>query len=69
MDNVLLSAAEFHRNVVAYQDIALTKPVTGTKNGREGTVLLWTENDRVFALMRSYGGPETELIQVAESVR
>jgi PHD/YefM family antitoxin component YafN of YafNO toxin-antitoxin module len=40
MDNVLLSAAEFHRNVVAYQDIALTKPVTGTKNGREGTVLL-----------------------------
>ena len=35
-----LSAAEFHRNVGAYQDIALTRPVTITKNGRERTVLL-----------------------------
>jgi prevent-host-death family protein len=37
---VSLSAAEFHRNVGAYQDIALTRPVTITKNGRERTVLL-----------------------------
>ena len=35
-----LSAAEFHRNVGAYQDIALTRPVTITKTGRERTVLL-----------------------------
>ncbi len=29
-DTVTISAAEFHRNVVAYQDIALTKPVRVT---------------------------------------
>jgi prevent-host-death family protein len=39
-DAVTVSAAEFHRNVGVYQDIALTKPVTITKNGRERTVLL-----------------------------
>jgi len=39
-DSVIVSAAEFHRNVGVYQDIALTKPVTITKNGRERTVLL-----------------------------
>ena len=39
-DKVTVSAAEFHRNVGVYQDIALTKPVTITKNGRERTVLL-----------------------------
>ena len=39
-DGVTVSAAEFHRNVGVYQDIALTKPVTITKNGRERTVLL-----------------------------
>lgn len=37
---VTVSAAEFHRNVSLYEDIALTKPVTITKNGRERTVLL-----------------------------
>ena len=40
VDGVTVSAAEFHRNVGVYQDIALTKPVTITKNGRERTVLL-----------------------------
>ena len=39
-ETVTVSAAEFHRNVGMYQDIALTKPVTITKNGRERTVLL-----------------------------
>jgi len=39
-DAVTVSAAEFHRNVGVYQDIALTKPVTITKNGCERTVLL-----------------------------
>jgi len=39
-DAVTVSAAEFHRNIGVYQDIALTKPVTITKNGRERTVLL-----------------------------
>lgn len=39
-DSVTVGAAEFGRNVGLYQDIALTKPVTITKNGCEQTVLL-----------------------------
>ena len=42
-NTVTVSAAEFHRNVGVYQDIALTKPVSITKNGRERTVLLSAE--------------------------
>jgi len=42
-DTVTVSAAEFHRNIGKYQDIALTKPVAITKNGRERTVLLSAE--------------------------
>ncbi|HEY2446392.1 MAG TPA: type II toxin-antitoxin system prevent-host-death family antitoxin [Rhizomicrobium sp.] len=39
-DTITVTAAEFHRNVGVYQDMALTKPVAITKNGRERTVLL-----------------------------
>jgi prevent-host-death family protein len=39
-DTITVTAAEFHRNVGVYQDMALTKPVTITKNGRERTVLM-----------------------------
>jgi prevent-host-death family protein len=42
-ETVTVTAAEFHRNVGVYQDIALTKPVAITKNGRERTVLLSAE--------------------------
>jgi prevent-host-death family protein len=42
-ETVTVTAAEFHRNIGAYQDIALTKPVTITKNGRERTVLISAE--------------------------
>jgi PHD/YefM family antitoxin component YafN of YafNO toxin-antitoxin module len=42
-DTVTVSDAEFHRNIGMYQDMALTKPVTITKNGRERTVLLSAE--------------------------
>jgi prevent-host-death family protein len=41
--NVTVSAAEFQRNIGKYQDIALTKPVSITRNGRERTVLLSAE--------------------------
>jgi hypothetical protein len=34
-DIVTVTSAEFHRNIGTYQDIALTKTVTITKNGRE----------------------------------
>lgn len=40
---VTVSAAEFHRNIGIYQDMALTRPVAITKNGRERTVLLSAE--------------------------
>jgi prevent-host-death family protein len=42
-DAVTVSAAEFHRNIGTYQDMALTRPVAITKNGRERTVLLSAE--------------------------
>jgi prevent-host-death family protein len=42
-DPVTVSAAEFHRNLGRYQDVALTKPVAITKNGRERTVLISAE--------------------------
>jgi prevent-host-death family protein len=42
-ETVTVTAAEFHRNLGVYQDIALTKPVAITKNGRERTVLLSAE--------------------------
>ena len=42
-DTVTVTAAEFHRNIGTYQDIALTKAVTITKNGRERTVLISAE--------------------------
>ncbi len=42
-DTFTVSAAEFHRNIGVYQDMALTKPVAITKNGRERTVLLSAE--------------------------
>ena len=39
-DPVRVTAAEFQRNIGRYQDMALTKPVAITKNGRERTVLI-----------------------------
>ncbi len=39
-DTLTVTAAEFHRNPGRYQDVALTRPVSITKNGRERTVLL-----------------------------
>ncbi len=38
-----VSAAEFQRNIGRYQDIALTQPVAVTRNGRERTVMISTE--------------------------
>jgi PHD/YefM family antitoxin component YafN of YafNO toxin-antitoxin module len=38
-----VKAAEFQRNIGKYQDIALIQPVAVTRNGRDGTVLISTE--------------------------
>ena len=37
---VKVSSAEFQKNFGRYQDIALTEPVSVTRNGRDRTVLL-----------------------------
>jgi prevent-host-death family protein len=38
-----VSAKEFQRNICRYQDVALTQPVTVTKDGRDKTVMLSAE--------------------------
>jgi PHD/YefM family antitoxin component YafN of YafNO toxin-antitoxin module len=38
-----VSAAEFQRNIGRYQDLALSQPVAVTRNGRDGTVLISTQ--------------------------
>jgi prevent-host-death family protein len=43
MAKVQISAAEFQRNIGRYQDLALSRPVWVTRNGREGTVLISAE--------------------------
>lgn len=40
---VKVSSAEFQKNFGRYQDLALTEPVSVTRNGRERTVLLSTQ--------------------------
>jgi prevent-host-death family protein len=37
---VRVSSAEFQKNVGRYSDIALTQPVTVTRNGRDRTVVI-----------------------------
>ncbi len=43
---VKVSSAEFQKNFGRYQDIALTQPVTITRNGRDRTVLISAEEYR-----------------------
>ena len=48
-----VSAAEFQRNIGRYQDIALTQPISVTRNGRERTVMISTdEYNRLRRLAR-----------------
>ncbi len=39
-DMIKVSAAEFQRNIGRYQDLALVQPVAVTRNGRERTVMI-----------------------------
>jgi PHD/YefM family antitoxin component YafN of YafNO toxin-antitoxin module len=38
-----VSSAEFQRNIGRYQDLALTQAIAVTRNGRERTVMISTE--------------------------
>ncbi|MDR3484338.1 MAG: type II toxin-antitoxin system Phd/YefM family antitoxin [Bradyrhizobium sp.] len=40
---VKISSAEFQKNFGRYQDVALTQPVTVTRNGRDRMVMLSAE--------------------------
>jgi prevent-host-death family protein len=42
-DMVKISSAEFQKNFGRYQDVALTQPVTVTRNGRDRTVIISAE--------------------------
>ena len=42
-ETVTVTSADFQRNIGLYQDEALRKPVTITKNGRPRTVLISAE--------------------------
>jgi prevent-host-death family protein len=42
-DMVTVSSAEFQKNIGRYQDVALTQPVTITRNGRVRTVMISAE--------------------------
>jgi PHD/YefM family antitoxin component YafN of YafNO toxin-antitoxin module len=72
-EKVTVSAAEFHRNIGRYQDIALTKPVAITKNGRDRTILLSAEEynrlkrrDRQVIVAGELSEQEIEAIRAAE---
>lgn len=72
-EKVTVSAAEFHRNIGRYQDIALTKPVAITKNGRDRTVLLSAEEysrlkrrDRQVIVAGDLSEREIDAIRAAE---
>lgn len=40
---VRITSAEFQKNIGRYQDMALTQPVTVTRNGRDRTVVISAE--------------------------
>jgi prevent-host-death family protein len=72
-DPVRVTAAEFQRNIGRYQDMALTKPVAITKNGRERTVLISADEyerlkrrDRQVLLAEELTEEEIEAISKAE---
>jgi prevent-host-death family protein len=59
MDTLKVSAAEFQRNIGRYQDLALRRPVAVTRNGRESTVLISSEEfERLKRRDRQVLGPE-----------
>ena len=40
---IKVTSAEFQRNIGRYQDLALTQPIAVTRNGRDRTVMISTE--------------------------
>lgn len=72
-ESVTVSAAEFQRNIGRYQDIALTKAVAITKNGRERTFLISAEEyhrlkrrDRRVILAGDFTDEDIKAVEQAE---
>jgi prevent-host-death family protein len=70
---VRISATEFQRNIGRYQDVALTEPVTITRDGRDRTVMLSAEEyerlkrrDRVVMGLDDFTEADVEAISKAE---
>lgn len=70
---IKVSSAEFQRNIGRYQDLALTQPVAVTRNGRERTVMISTEEynrlkrrDRQVLRLEDFTDKMIEAIEKAE---
>jgi PHD/YefM family antitoxin component YafN of YafNO toxin-antitoxin module len=74
VDDVLrVSAGEFGREVGRYQDMALTQPVSVTRNGRDRTVMISVEEykrlkrrDRIVRAAWEFSAEELDAIRRAE---
>ena len=64
---IKVSAAEFQRNIGRYQDLALTQPVAVTRNGRERTVMISTDEYSAVICVQFPPAPRTKSMRaVAE---
>jgi prevent-host-death family protein len=73
---VRVTSAEFQKNIGRYQDLALTQPVTVTRNGRDRTVILSSEEyarlkrrDRRVMGVGDFTGEDITAIEHAEPPR
>ena len=69
-----VSAAEFQRNIGRYQDLALTQPIAVTRNGRERTVMISTEEyhrlkrrDREVLSLEDFTEEDIQAIETARA--
>jgi len=71
---VRITSAEFQKNIGRYQDLALTQPVTVTRNGRDRTVVLSADEyarlkrrDRQVLSLAEFSDADIEAIARAEA--
>ena len=70
MEPIKVSSADFQRNIGRYQDLALRQPVAVTRNGRERTVLISTEEyarlkrrDREVLRLEDFTGADIKALE------
>lgn len=70
---ITITSAEFQRNFGRYQDVALTEPVTITRNGRERIVVLSSDEyhrlkqrDRQVLGLEDFTETDLQAIRTAE---